>query len=350
MTLVARAAALTAIGVLLTSCVDFYNIGDPKFGPMRDTEVAHLVKTIRCELVTYYQTTYQRKRLFGRDHVPYFDLDDNLWGAFYLDLKVVNTIGAPGTNSVFANKAGPATLQTTWQFGPSFGVTDTYELNWAFAIRQNADFGERVTFEPASYSGDQALSNLDTFQCYKAVPDDLEGLSTGRYPELELFDRIKVNGGLPLAAWLLQNSVVMASGYFFPNDKANVETSFPGQMTYSLTVAPGVGIDARYSLVTSVWNPATTDLSLSSAQTSLLVIYINGVKSPTFNAAKVGAVAIVPPPVKPTKVIILRQEPGPGLEKKEFLPNRVNPKRFRAPSSKDRGTFIAPLGLTPNVQ
>jgi hypothetical protein len=72
----------------------------------------------------------------------------------------------------------------------------------------------------------------DNFECYSQVPEDLEALSYGGFTDkgIELFKRVYVNGVEPLAGWLLDNSDVMASSYYFPNEKRDNEKAYPSQI------------------------------------------------------------------------------------------------------------------------
>src|SRR5258708_7652116 len=212
-----RCAASGLLASLLCSCTSFYNVHDPKFGVVNNVELPKLIKSLRCELVTFYQTTYKRKAHYNTDKLPYFDLDNNLWGAFNLDLKVLDTLGIPGPSSVFTEKLATPDVNhsKTFAIGPSGSISDTYELNWSFTIKQNADLTGRKTrhSSTAINIGDPAT---ETFECYKQVPDDLERLAAGEYTSsgIELFKRIYVNGFTPLAAWLLDNGNIMASSYY----------------------------------------------------------------------------------------------------------------------------------------
>jgi hypothetical protein len=345
---------------LLASCASPFYVHDPKFGLVSNDQLPGLIKSLRCELVTYYQTTYKRQRHYASDKLPYFDLDNNLWGAFNLDLKVVDALGVLGTNSVYSNKlsAPDATHSKTLTVGPTAGLNDTYELSWSFSIKQNADLTGRKAV-PVRASPDE------NFECYSAVPDDLEGLSYGKYTDsgIELFKRIYVNGFQPLAGWLLDNSDVMASSYSFLNEKADNEKAYPSQMIYTFTVSASGGVDAKFTLISSRWNPLQPDASASISQTSMLTLYINGQRAIVYNNAKSGNVLIVGKKPDATNVVIVgqktdigvveRKSPGGGAGGGASLDGQ---KPAREPNyspgvapgrGKDYGTPIYPYGIVP---
>ena len=326
-------------------------------------------RPLRCEMVTYYQTTYKRQRRYAIDGLPYFNLDDNQWGAFNLDLKVVDALGVLGTNSVYANKlsAPDAAHSKTLTIGPTAGVNDTYELSWSFSIKQNADLTGRGIAKVRATADDY-------FECYSHVPEDLEGLSYGKFTAkgIELFKRVYVNGVEPFAGWLLDNSDIMASSFYFPNAKRDNEKAYPAQMIYTFTVNASGGVDAKFTLVSPRWNPLQPDASASISQTSTLTLYINGVNAITYNNAKIGNMAIAPKTPDATKVFIVGQQadigvvnhtpkppagerphndehggtpltsPNPTEHPPVYSPPNAPSGRFR-----DYGTPITPFGIAP---
>lgn len=350
----AMVAPLAALQV--ASCASPYYVHDPKFGLVSNDQLPGLIKSLRCELVTYYQTTYKRMRNYSKDKLTYFDLDDNLWGAFNLDLKVVDALGILGQGSVYSEKLSvpDAAHSRTVSIGPTAGVNDTYELSWSFSIKQNADLtGRKIS---------RARTPVDeNFECYSEVPDDLEGLAGGKYTGsgIELFKRVYVSGAGPLAGWLLTNSDIMASSYYFPNEKKDNEKAYPSQMIYTFTVSASGGIDAKFTLISPKLSPLQPDVSGSVSQTSQLTLFINGQRAIVYNNARSGNVLIVSRKPDPTNVVIVGQKTDIGVINHgakgggagvNVLPEGRQPNYTpgaKGGRSRDYGTPIYPYGVLP---
>jgi hypothetical protein len=202
-----RAGCAVAGALVLASCASLNFVHDPHSGPIDRKEVPLLLKSIRCELITFYEANRQRRRLFFADPdrasavelYPHYELSEKLFGLISLDLKVQDNAGFNGT---FDNvQTADAMNSRTWHFGPSLSDQNTYELNWSFLIAQNNRLVRNSKVR-------------DPFECYTSLPKgagsnlyDFEGLASGAYPELQMFTRIWVVGIKPLAAWLSDNTV-----------------------------------------------------------------------------------------------------------------------------------------------
>jgi hypothetical protein len=385
--------ASAVLALLLSSCASFNYIHDPQAGTVSREALPEFFKSLRCELITYYQATYRRRDLYKRARATnpedaaanysYFDLDDGLYGLFYLDLKVVDTLGLATGTAIDNKKALSSTASQTWHFGPSVGVTDTYELNWSFAIKQDAGF-ETLDGDLRPLPGNAPYPR--TLQCYSSIPQEetLDGLAAGNHSELEQFKRIYVNGSKPLAYWLLQNGELMAAAATtsrkdITRPKLTENAIFTGQMVYSFIVQVSGGLDVKFSLLTNVWNPLAGDVSGGVAQTNTLFFYINGSKSAVASNAKGGNALIYPSPVRAMPVVIQEQpiqvipppgkkpaaaNEGKGFAKPEGGPPppatdqnapRATPptrpsRRTPSPAPPDRGYFLNPFAVPPTVQ
>jgi len=179
-----------------------------------------LLKSIKCELITFYAANAARQgkldairnslRRRKIDTIPlqavldhrYFDLDTDAYGAFVLEAKVMDTIGAPGTSTSLANQLHSVTGSSqTFTVTPNLSSQGTYDMNYNFANQQDG--------RPSTIAGESEADN--SFHCYSTAVDNehYDDLAQGKYPEIEQFRRITVNGDLPLAAWLQVNTTIM---------------------------------------------------------------------------------------------------------------------------------------------
>ena len=103
--------------VVLASCASFEMIHDPRFGAVSKEHLPTLIKSVQCELETFYtgngklrDALIQQRIALAKAHEKYtplqtvldfqhFDLDDEAYGAFALDIKVQDSLNAPGTSS-----------------------------------------------------------------------------------------------------------------------------------------------------------------------------------------------------------------------------------------------------------
>ena len=345
-----RIFALCVSGIWLAGCASFEVIHDPRFGAVSKEHLPKLIKSVQCELATFYTANgalrdalrNERKRLArqGATTIPleevlafrHFDLDDEAYGAFSLDIKVQDSFALPGTPSSFVNVLSPTTGHTkTLGIGPSVQGQGTYDNVLWFSIPQNAT----IAIKPP-ISDEQARSIVyrqspanpeEEHLCYRAmVPGHEHELAEGRYPGLELFDRIQVNGAQPLAAWLQENGDTMRISRNVLTDahaKAEKRKRIPvpdaflheaidgGQLSYIFTVQYTGSLDVKFTLISSRWNPALADVSGGVQQTGVLTIYINGYQAAAAIGAKSALTAINPKPTEPTKVIIVEDDTKP---------------------------------------
>jgi hypothetical protein len=268
----------------------------------------------------------------------YFDLDTDAYGAFVLEAKVMDTGALPGTSTSLANVfTSVPGLTRTLTVAPNLSSQGTYDMNYNFAIQQDDSLTDIIAEineeEVPPYRPDVADAK-DPYQCYLAVVrHHFDDLAHGKYPTIERFQRIKVNGGLPLAAWLQENTTVMGVSRNIladinpPKDKSGkpqkpipVDLKYQneavdgGQMSYIFTVQYTAGIDAKFTLTTHVWNPLAVDASVSAIQTGVLSLYVNGFMTIAALGAKAGIVGIVgrAGPPAPQQVVILNGYPNPN--------------------------------------
>jgi hypothetical protein len=397
--------------LFLASCT-LQNIQDPQFGLLDGHRVLPgLLKSIRCELITFYADNQERRRSLDwirnrlyhegvktirLDEVlnhRYYDLDTEAYGAFVLESKIVDNIGLPGTNSSFANQlhAFPAHAQV-FTVAPTLSAQGTYDMNYNFAIQQDEDFAHlpHISEDRVPAQGvENGEEKNDPLLCYqKVVSGHFDDLAAGKYPTLERFDRLRVDGGLPLAAWLQYNTTIMGvsrnilADISSPNDRKPVPVAAEyvnegvdgGQMSYIFTVQYTAGVDAKFSLLSSRWNTLAADLMASAVQTGVLSLYVNGYMAVTAINAKTGLVLIpgkgaIP---QPQKVYVVNGHPNPTargtyyppVETEPFkptVPGKEKPPGFRgeqpkeelkplqaprsAPNAPNRGIF--PYGVAP---
>lgn len=241
---------LSVSAIILSSCAALYNIDEPTIGVIAKDQLPAFQKSVRCELITFFEVNQERRKRFDAlvangdrekavANYKYFDLDTTLHGAVELDLKVLDTGGFPsmGSSNLTNRVQTTSTVAKTAIFNPSLTDQNTYEWQWWFLIPQNSTLYRRNLSKRVAYTYPED-DKLDGYECYRAVPEnDLQGLASGNYPELEQFKRIRVNGGLPFSAWLEENGVVMGTSFFARNlDAEKKEHLIPAQMFYSFMI------------------------------------------------------------------------------------------------------------------
>ena len=388
----AYACACLMAAFSLASCSTLENIHDPQFGALGDPP--KLIKSIKCELITFYAANAARKKALddirdayrarGKTEISmdevlkhrYFDLDTDAYGAFVLEAKVADTGGIPGTSTSLANVLSSTTGHSrTLTVGPNIGVQGTYDMNYNFAIQQDDQISnvESVITEADLPSFEGTIGDDNPTQCYRAiVRGKYEDMARGKYPILERFDRITVNLGLPLAAWLLENTTAMGVSRNILADNnpptkdksAKPPPSVPvpksyqnegvdgGQMSYIFTVQYTAGIDVKYSLISPKWNPLAADLSASIVQTGVLSLYVNGFMAQAALGAKSGVVGIVGrSPASTQRVFVVNGYPvdSSGKPDKNYPPVITGPESGAGPGPKEQERrSIPPAPRGPN--
>jgi hypothetical protein len=85
-----------------------------------------------------------------------------------------------------------------------------------------------------------------------------------------------------------------------------------GQLGFTFTVQYTGGVDAKFSLVSSRFNPLIADVSGGVQQTGTLTIFLNGYQAQSTVGAKGGIVAIQAKVPGPTEVIIVGDKRKPS--------------------------------------
>jgi len=366
------------LALCLGSCASLEVLHDPQFGVMSREQLPKFVKSVRCELVTFYDANRRRLKLYAAtvaanpklaaERYSYFPVKDELFGLFFVDLKVQDTLGLPASGSSFDRKSN-AVANTTkiWHLGPNFTDQGTYEFQWLFALEQNARLSPASRIQ-VSYPSNEIYPELGGFGCYSGIDEstDRDALANHAYPETERFNRIWVNGVVPLAAWLQANSAVMSTTLLDDLHHAD-EAIFPAQMYYTFTVQVTGGADVKFSLMSPKWSPLAPDISGSVQQTNNLQIFINGDKAQGANGAKAGTTSWLPPKVIVAHVIVDNLPKQKEGAKVESLPpghgefaNKPLTKRLRRPAvprtqqpapsrpkflDRGQGSVTAPLGI-----
>lgn len=328
---------LTAVSVSvgLCACTGLNVIHDPQSNVVDRRQVQGIVKSAKCELITYLDANRQRKKF-------YFDVSEQLFGNVLLDLNVIDIAGfASGSTSLDRLHTVSDTENFIWHLGPTLNGQGTYDMILSFLLPQNA----RLNFSSRSE---------DTIRCYSGPPNaDFEGLANAQYPESEQFTRIRVNAVQPLAAWLLQ----VGSEMWPSMEAARLgETAYPVQMAYTFTVQITAGLDVKYTLTNPVWNPLGIGAAASTQQTNKLTITINGADASLAIGASGGTAVIgggdvkYEPPTPPrafragrTGVPLAAPSTPGGAASPEAAPSAGPSRRGRG---QPHGYLLSPLPLT----
>ena len=137
----------------------------------------------------------------------YFDLDPDIYGAFALEAKIIDTVGAPSTSTALANLLHSTTGHSqTLTVSPNLNSQGTYDMSYNFAIQQDNDLTGTKHISKSKLPAYSKQYDTADNRCYSALINDYDALARGEFPTLERFERIRVDGGLPLAAWLEENT------------------------------------------------------------------------------------------------------------------------------------------------
>jgi hypothetical protein len=287
-----RAAVLAS--VLLGGCASPYFVHDPRTIIVDRAEVPRLLKSLRCELITYIAANNQRNVLFtaeakvrGIDSAiekyQYYEIDPALFGAVDLQLQVQDNLGlSTGTQYEYLHSIG--THSHSWTLGPTASDQSTYSATWGFVVPQDA-----ILLEPAPPSEPEAK----TFSCYSNIPrkipppfnnrfaqEDLEALARNDFPDYALFRRVWVNNTVPLAAWLLDvGSSITEATLSYHNAQQKPSHIIPAQMQYEFNVVISGGLSVTYGLTSPLWPIVSTGLAGGMQKTNTIQIYLNGLEA-----------------------------------------------------------------------
>lgn len=296
---------------LLGGCASLNLIHDPQTGIITRDEVPRFLKSVRCELSTFYQANLARRTFFEQKNGEaqgalqqaarsgngalraqadalrleavqdgvHFPIAPELFGGVYIDLKVVDTVGIGAGDGNFVNKRViDPTHSETYSVAPVLNTQNTYEMIYSFLVDQGAGISRTASNDP--------------FKCYDASL--ISGvspvtLSEDGVPGAAQYTRILVNGRRPLAAWLLDNAQQTWINFHAKKEEDEAERLIPVQMNYSFTVQVTGGLNVRYSLTTPIWPTAQIGGGASAVQSSQMSIYLNGEDANLASAAKLGA-------------------------------------------------------------
>ncbi|MBA9063111.1 hypothetical protein GGQ91_002499 [Methylobacterium fujisawaense] len=272
-------AALLAI-FALGGCSSPYIVGDPSTG----IPVADILKSIKCEAVTFLEVNRRQREAFGirfragderAYQFPYLDIGDALYAGIFVDLKDVDTFSL----TVGGTRVVPLSPEKAinWTFGPSANQVNTFELVQNFAMQQNASLSDPQDL-PLNLRRTHGPLN-EQFRCFDRLRDsksefiDYVSLSDGTRNDLARFERIYVNGSITLSQWLYNVASTMSKNFL--SSVENREVLAPGQLSYSFVFNYTLGLNGKYSLVASLWRPLDIGGSVSKEHTSSFQMIFN---------------------------------------------------------------------------
>jgi hypothetical protein len=155
----------------LTGCASLALIHDPQTGVISRDEVPRFLKSVRCELSTFYQANLFRRTIFEaraaeaqrvkqqadrtknvvlvaeaenlreqavREGV-HFPIAAELFGGVFMNLKVIDTLGiGAGDTNIVNKQVHDATHSETYGIAPTLNSQNTYEMTYSFLIDQGA--------------------------------------------------------------------------------------------------------------------------------------------------------------------------------------------------------------------
>lgn len=360
-----RILPIGLLPMVLVSCTSLFFVHDPQSGVISAGLLPDFVKSVKCELITFYQLERTRKQEYEKlakldpveafSRYAYFEINPFLYGTFTLELKVTDSLGVGAGTAIDSKHISDPTHSDTWHAGPTASGQGTYDLIWNFLLRQDA--GLAPIGAKVNASGDEA----DRFACYRGPLNSLEELeqfAAAPSSRAAQFRRIFVNGQKPLAAWLRDIGSTMNANRLGPTDPA--ERAELAQMYYSFAVQVIAGLDVKYTLLSPQWNPLAAQLTGSLQQNSNLQVYINGPGAPYANSAKAGGATWVKGgPALGSAANPIYVIPGKGDKGSEFIMpdeetpsgDKKKPKRKIAPRAQpdpfNKGTLITPLTVSP---
>lgn len=304
--------------VSLAGCADPHFIHDPQIGYFSKSQMPPLLKSLRCELATYIAANNQRhiinKYLFKTEPLlanqtyPFFPIEPSRFGGMSLELKVQDSLGTQaGTAFDWKRTASDALHSRVWHIGPTLGTQNSYDLLASYLLPQDI-YGFETSEMPRKKNEFDLLntSNDEPYLCYKSIPyrepavvppsvynaeyvlQDLDAVAKGEKGEAQ-FDRIRVNAGKPLAAWLLDvGTTLTTTSITYSNNQFN-EAILPGQQIYTFTIQTTAGLDVKNVMTTTLWTAVGGEVSGQWQHTGTLSLYFNGSDAPATSGVKGGS-------------------------------------------------------------
>ena len=328
-----RLGALAALSITLAGCADPHFIHDPQIGFFRSSEIAPLLKSLRCELATYVAANnqhhiineyiYPKVPIVANTKYAFFPIDPSKWGGISLELKIQDTLGTQsGTSFDWKRTPADGIHTKVWHIAPTIGEQNSYDLLGGFLIPQDVyglDTSDRYRQENDPESDSLSTSTAEPYFCYKEIPrqenpvvtdprianavyvqQDLDGIADGTKGVAQ-FTRMRVNAGLPLAAWLQRESALLTSTSLVHSNLQQNEAMLPGQQTYTFIIQATAGLDLRNTIASSLWTGVGVEGSGGFQQTGTLTIVLNGGDATNTASVKSGnAGRTTTVPLKPT--------------------------------------------------
>jgi hypothetical protein len=288
--------------VCLSSCASPYFVHDPRTLIVDREEVPHLLKSLRCELITFVAANNQRNMMFQAEaklngiesaikKYSYYEIDWKQFGALQLSLQVEDNLGLQSGTQFDWLRSDGSGHSHAWNIGPTASDQNTYTATWFFAVPQDA-----ITLKPAP----AADTSEQPFSCYKIIPkreappfgsiyteDDIDALARNDFPDYALFKRVWVNNTLPLAAWLEEvGTSISDSTLHGLNADQKRDQIVPAQMQYQFNVVVTGGLDVKYDLTSPLWPAVAAEVSGSMQKTNTITIVLNGIDSQTAYSAQ----------------------------------------------------------------
>ena len=303
---------------------------DSSVDPGLTVPVESVMKSLRCELTTFFEVNRLRIRLYeagiGKvdfqanfQNYVYMDLDPTRYGSIDANFKTIDSLGLTlGVDWI--HKFG--SISKDWHLGPALTGTKTYNREVVFAVPQDGRLGADVRQKDGSVSKLESSPLADpnlpdrNFFCYLQTSGDpiprlstktiadaretlqfLEMLSHHDLPKYENFERIWVDGTATLATWLESVSAEMAKGFFSAQKAPYAGAVIPGQVNYTFGLDLKPSIDFKVTYIATIINPAVSDLSASRDNSGSFQIFLNTTHAAASFGGKTGT-AIIEQPAK----------------------------------------------------
>jgi hypothetical protein len=299
---------LLAGAVCLGSCASPYFVHDPRTLIVDRDEVPRLLKSLRCELITFIAANNQRNMMFQAEaklhgiksaieKYSYYEIDWTQFGVLDLSLEVQDNL-ALGSGTQFERLRTESLGHShAWDFSPTGSDQNTYDATWYFAVPQDA-----ITLQPAPADD----SSQQPFSCYAKIPkrnpppfgsvytqDDIEALARDDFPDDALFKRVRVNNALPLAAWLEEVGSSTSDATLHGSTlQQKWDQIVPAQMQYQFEVVVTGGLDVKYNLASPLWPLVGAEVSGGMQKTNTITIVLNGIDSQSVYAAQFSGGAV----------------------------------------------------------
>jgi hypothetical protein len=327
MTRVVSLVFCVAFSLASAGCSFLY---DSSVDPGQTVPVESVMKSLRCELMTFFEVNRLRIRVYeagiGKvdfqenfQNYVYMDLDPTRYGSIDANFKTIDTLGLTlGVD--WTNKFG--SISKDWHLGPGLTGTKTYNREVVFAVPQDGRLGADVRQTDGSVSKLESSPLADpnspdrSFFCYLQIPGDpiprfstrtiadareallfLEALSHRGLPQYENFERIWIDGTTTLANWLEGVSAEMAKGFFSAQKAPYTGALIPGQVNYTFGLELKPSIDFKVTYMASIISPASADLSASRDNTGSFQLFLNTTHAAASFGGKTGT-ALIDQPAK----------------------------------------------------